>query len=285
MLKTLAQYLAENGGNHEAALAAMHADLTTQHQATEREAGTNIRARVIAKHLQPLADALGIKLPEAGTRPTEDATSALQDAVQAAIDEIGDLEDGLESWQQIAADAGLDVEAVLNEQDPTKAEQMVTDFLGGLTGAKEGQATAEQQLAAYQFAHANGLNPDAVLLQKGIEGLTLRDVEVTGQDGKKTTQKVWQVPGKTAGEYVSAVEYLQPVMGALKTQQQPEGTGWVTGQQGRSQGTGGSLYDQYLRDQQAKQQQQAAAAAGTDPLQMQPTTPTTTPTTPTQGGA
>lgn len=269
-MKTLAQYLAEHGGNHEAAANALHADLTAQYGETQREAAANIRARTIAQHVQPLAEALGITLPEPGQKPTQDATAALQQGVQDAITGIQDLEDSVDSWRDLARDAGLDVDAVLNEQDDAKAQTLLDDWLGGLQGTGQRADAATQELNAYKFAHANGLNPEAVLLQKGLENLQLRDVPGKDATGKDITTKVWGIPGE-GDAFTPALDHLKPVLSALKvTPSTPSGTGWPSGQesQGKSQG---SAYDQYLADQQAKNQQQQAYS---DPLQPKPVTPT-----------
>ncbi|MCD0156020.1 hypothetical protein [Deinococcus sp. 6GRE01] len=251
MIKTLTQYLAEHGGNHEAALNAMHADLTTQARETEREAATNIRARTIAQHLQPLAEALSIPLPEPGQRPTQDATTALQEAVTGAIQGIEDLEAGLEEWQGVARDAGLDVDGILKEQDPTKVEAAIDGWLGGLTAAREGQSASAQELAVYQFAHENGLNPKAVLLQRGLDGLTRRDVTTKDASGNDVTTPTWGIPGQ-GDAFTPALTHLEPVMAALKPQtQQQSGTGWVSGQEQRGSGAPASPFASVQTQQQA----------------------------------
>ncbi|MFC5846729.1 hypothetical protein [Deinococcus petrolearius] len=231
--KPLAQYLADHSGSHEAALSAMHADLTAQHGATDREAGANIRARTIAQALTPLAEALDIPLPEPGQRPTQDAGAALEQGVQDALAVFGDLQAAVETWQELAQEAGLDVQAVLTAQDDTRAESLIDGWLGGLTDARESGAAARQELNVYRFAHANGLNPDAVLLQKGLDGLEQRDVTTRDSAGKDVTARVWGIPGE--GEaFVPALDHLKPVLGALRAgPQEPQGTAWVGGQESR----------------------------------------------------
>lgn len=246
-MKTLAQYLSAAGGDHEAAAKAMHADLIatsqerdTLQQTADREANANIRARTIAKAAEPLFEALGIPAPQPGQRPSQDAQAALEEGIQQAIEGIAALEEGIEDWQSIAADAGLDVQAVRDAKTPDEVEALISGFIEGVKATDTERDAATQELNAYRFAAQNGLNPEAVLLQRGIEHLELREVEVTGKDGQKTTQKQWQLPGKQEGEYVPALDHLQPVMAALKPQaQQAQGHAWVTGQESRESVTPG----------------------------------------------
>lgn len=234
-MKTLAQYLTEHGGNHEAAAAALHADLLRIDGDREREASANIRARTIAQAAEPLLRALDVPVPAPGQRPTEDATSALKDGVEQATQAVEGLEEGIELWESFAEAAGLDVDAVLKADSPDAQQKLMTDFLGTLDATAKARDTVAQELNVYRFAAANGLKPDAVMLQRGLEKLELREVEVTGEGGQKKTEQVWQLPGKAEGEYVSALDYLQPVMPALKAAPAtPQGTAWVGGQESRA---------------------------------------------------
>lgn len=274
MFKTLAEYISAAGGNHEAAAAALHADLVTTNADKDREAGANIRARTIVKHLEPLAEALGIPLPAAGARPTQDAETALADGVKDALEGVEALESSVEAWQSIAADAGLDIEAL--EKLPEKEQDaFIQNFISGLDSS-----TTQQELAVYKFAAANGLNPQAVMLQKGLEGLTEREVKQT-VDGKESTVKVWGIPGKDDA-FTPALDHLKPVMAALKpADSKPTGTSWIGGQENQSKPGGLSVYEQYKQD---KAKQDGQASGYVDPLRAPSAVPSNPATSTTNGG-
>lgn len=235
-MKTLAQYLADHGGDHEAAARALHTDLLAADQRAEQEAGENIRARTISKAAAPLLEAAGVFIPPAGQRPTQDAASALDEGVQKAVQGWKGMQGSIKTLEDFAAATGLDMTAYQAATSPEQAQKLLKDFAGSLGGTRTALDTTTQELNAYRFATDNGLKPAAVLLQKGLEQLQLREVPGPEKDGKPTTVKVWQVPGKAEGEYVAALDHLSPVMESLKVAPTVAGTAWVGGQE--SQGDG-----------------------------------------------
>ena len=262
-VKTLAQYLADHAGSHEAAVTALHADLVKADSATEAEAGANIRARAISKALEPLAEALDIPLPPAGARPTQDAAAALSSGVSEALDSLSALEGSRDAWREIAADAGLDVDALEQAKDEAGMESVISGFLSGLEQTRTSQSAAQAELNAYKFAAANQLNPEAVLLQKGLEKLAEREIKTTGEGGKEVTSKIWGIPGEN-NAFTPALDYLKPVLGALKAQpESTPGTNWVRGQEQQGKSGEKSTYEQY---QQEKARQANQGGGYVDPL-------------------
>lgn len=217
-MKSITEYLNAAGGNHEAALKDMHADFAEVNQAAEKEAGNSIRARKIVEATAPLFEALGIELPTAGARPSEAALSALSEAVKGTLDDLADLEESRDTWMGLASEAGLDVDAVVAAETPEAASEIINGWLGGIDAILDSNEELAPKLAAYQFAHENNLNPSAVLLQKGLEGLQQFTTKET-VDGKEVEKQVWGIPGAKEGEFTPALEHLKPVLGMLTAEQ------------------------------------------------------------------
>lgn len=224
--KSVAQYLSAAGGDAEAALRAMHADLAAAHDQAESEAGSNIRARVISKALEPLADALGLQLPEPGRRPSQEAQGALEQAVKEVIGGLQQLEAGRDLALDLLAQAGLDVDALQQAESDEARGELVTNWLGSIDSVLDAAENAAAQLNVYRFAHEHGLDPKLLLLQKGAEHLEEREIEVE-RDGQPVKEKVWGIPGD-GDTFTPAAEHFRPVLEALNAQPQP--SGWTVRQ-------------------------------------------------------
>ncbi len=260
-MKSLAEYLATAGGDQDAALKAMHADLFQVSQSVESEAGANIRARVISKALEPLARKLNIELPAPGQRPSKEATDALADAVSGGLSALDGQAGNVERLTRVLGDAGLDT-ALLADGDKGKAA--VSDWLKGLKSHVDGEQAAKQELNIYKYAAAENLKPDALMLQKGLEHLEARQITRKDAAGKDETVTVWGLPGE-GDAFKPATEYLKPVMDSLRVGKTETGTRWITNQEQRESG-GKDAIDRAI------EARQATASKAVDPFSPQSTT-------------
>ncbi len=261
-MKTLAEYLAAAGGDQDAALKAMHADLAKVSQSVEEEAGSNIRARVISKALEPLAKKLNIELPAPGQRPSKDATDALADAVTAGITTLDGQANNVERLTRVLGDAGLDTTVLA---DVEKSKPVIADWLKGLKTHVEGEQAARQELNIFKYAAAEHLKPDALMLQKGLERLEARQITRKDAAGKDETVTVWGIPGE-GDAFKPASEHLAPVLDSLRVKPTETGTRWVSGQEQRESG-GKDAIDRAI------EARQTTASKAVDPFSPQTTTP------------
>lgn len=263
-MKTLAEYLAAAGGDQDAALKAMHADLAQVSGSVEAEAGANIRARVISKALEPLAKKLGIELPAPGQRPSKDATDALADAVTGSLTALDAQTGTVDRLTRTLGDAGLDTTVLA---DAEKSKTVIADWLKTLKTHVEGEQAAKQELNIYRYATAENLKPDAVMLQKGLERLESRQITRKNAAGKDETVTVWGIPGE-GDAFKPASEHLAPVMDSLRVGKIETGTRWVSGQEQRESG-GKDAIDRAIEARQAN------ANKAVDPFSPTPSTSTT----------
>lgn len=273
MPKSLEQYLSDAGGDHEAAARAMHADLrvldTTRSdlerqrdnatRERQQEANANVRARAVARALEPLARELGVTLPEAGQRPSDEATEALESSARTALDGARGNTRQRDRYRELLTQAGL--------ENPEADEQATRQWLEGLRAPEGRVRELQSRVNLLEYARDQRLNPEALALQRGVENLERREVTERDAQGNEQTRQVWGIPQGDA--FTPAEEYLRPVLNSLR--EGADGTTWVSGQEAQSEGNR-SLYDNYRQQQQQRQQE---PQQGRDPFQ--PTAPRTSP--------
>lgn len=244
-MKSKAVFLNTAGGDHEAAFNALYdAYSASQTALTEAESNAeasdsnSIRTRVIAKALEPLAQALGIELPAPGKRPAQDAAQQIAAQVSEKLEGLEALEAGRDEALELLAAAGLDLEALEGADSDDARSEVVEGWLGNLDALLDTAEGATAELSAYRYATEQGLDPQALLLTKGVE--KLRQVERERQENGETVKETVWVVGE-GDDAPLAADHFKPVLGALKREQKPaeQGTRWVSGQESREAANAG----------------------------------------------